>query len=257
MDNNCDNQVPDGDFDGVFGCDGDCDDGNAQVNPFESEVCNGVDDDCNGQVDEGWGDNDGDGWSVCVDCDDDDASISPGATEVCDDQLDNDCDSAADCNDTDCATSNNSAPVADAGVDQALSATSSCGVDNYGNTVCDPCIWDFSVFGDDDDSVGDDDDSVGDDDDSVSNSAGAAPDGSGSFDVDGNVETTTWSFQNNESGWTFLNSSGEVPQMNTLSTPMTTAGTQVFEDTLQLELIDCNGMSDTDTVTYTFTCTAN
>ncbi|MCB9669569.1 MAG: hypothetical protein H6734_08875 [Alphaproteobacteria bacterium] len=42
----------------------DCDDGSSAVRPFRSDVCNGVDDDCDGRVDEGhtaWLDADGDG----------------------------------------------------------------------------------------------------------------------------------------------------------------------------------------------------
>jgi hypothetical protein len=56
---------PDVDMDGyadctVPGCDdtglmcGDCDDGDANVNPAEVEACNHVDDDCNGLTDEGF-----------------------------------------------------------------------------------------------------------------------------------------------------------------------------------------------------------
>ncbi len=49
--------------------DGDCDDTNAEVNPRIDEVCNEVDDDCDGQVDEFVGgfyytDDDGDGWGT-------------------------------------------------------------------------------------------------------------------------------------------------------------------------------------------------
>jgi len=42
----------DGDGDGVTGCDGDCDDDNALISPATEEVCDGLDDNCNGAVDE-------------------------------------------------------------------------------------------------------------------------------------------------------------------------------------------------------------
>jgi hypothetical protein len=82
-----------------------------------AEVCNSIDDDCDGFVDEGvtiarYQDADADGYgnptgesSVCAgsagyaaqagDCDDSDPLQSPGATEVCD-ALDNDCDALID-----------------------------------------------------------------------------------------------------------------------------------------------------------------
>jgi hypothetical protein len=45
---------PDVDQDGYTLCAGDCDDANSQVHPGAVERCNGRDDDCNGQIDEGF-----------------------------------------------------------------------------------------------------------------------------------------------------------------------------------------------------------
>ena len=84
------------DEDGFVGtaCEGeDCDDEDPGVHPGADEACDGVDNDCDGDVDEGF-DGDGDGYLVCEDdCDDGDPSIHPGAEEVCD-GIDNDCDGA-------------------------------------------------------------------------------------------------------------------------------------------------------------------
>jgi hypothetical protein len=97
----------------------DCDDASSAVNPGATEVCNGVDDDCDGTVDIGamdastwYADTDGDGYGdpattavACTaptghvadgsDCDDGEAAVHPGATDTCD-GLDNDCDGATD-----------------------------------------------------------------------------------------------------------------------------------------------------------------
>jgi len=73
----------------------DCNDLDPSVNPSADEVCNGRDDDCNGDVDEGF-DQDGDGNTSCAgDCDDDDPAAFQGAAETCDGK-DNDCDSRVD-----------------------------------------------------------------------------------------------------------------------------------------------------------------
>ncbi len=95
----------------------DCDDTNADIHPGAAEVCDSVDNDCDGSVDEGlptnpyYRDRDGDGYGRwgriwrCEapagyadnndDCDDYDENVHPGATEVCDDK-DNDCNGVVD-----------------------------------------------------------------------------------------------------------------------------------------------------------------
>ncbi len=101
---------------------GDCDDGLAAVNPSALESCNGVDDDCDGLLDDAdadvidpllWfadedGDDYGDGALETVaceaplgfvaddtDCDDDDFKVNPAADEICD-GFDNNCDLLVD-----------------------------------------------------------------------------------------------------------------------------------------------------------------
>ncbi len=100
QDNDCNGRVDEGfDVDGDFfaTCFGDCNDTNPNVNPRRSElVGNMIDDDCDGQVDEGGTDSDGDGFSpICGDCNDRDRSVNPRATEVCD-RVDNNCDAYVD-----------------------------------------------------------------------------------------------------------------------------------------------------------------
>jgi len=79
-DGDCDDSDPllqadDADFDGFSTCTGDCDDTVYAINPAAAEVCDLVDNDCDGvQVEEV--DGDGDGDPLCNDCDDDDDEMN-------------------------------------------------------------------------------------------------------------------------------------------------------------------------------------
>jgi hypothetical protein len=84
----------DDDGDGWTETEGDCDDSDPRISPDAGEESNGVDDDCDGDVDEPPEplDEDGDGWTPeDGDCDDTDPLVHPDAADLCD-ELDNDCD---------------------------------------------------------------------------------------------------------------------------------------------------------------------
>jgi hypothetical protein len=108
----------DADGDGYYAEIDDCNDSNPNIHPGALEVCDGVDNDCDDQIDEGfvmntyYRDADHDGYgdpshtivdcampygyvSNSADCNDGNAAIHPGALELCN-RMDDDCDGYID-----------------------------------------------------------------------------------------------------------------------------------------------------------------
>jgi sugar lactone lactonase YvrE len=91
----------DADGDGHIVCDGDCDDSNPAIYVGHAEICDGLDNDCDGSRGVGDADFDCDGVMVCQgDCVDYDPAIHPGQVETCD-ALDNNCSGIVDDRDMD------------------------------------------------------------------------------------------------------------------------------------------------------------
>lgn len=104
---------------------GDCDDSDPNIHPGAVEWCNGIDDNCDAEIDDV--DRDGDGFSVCADdCDDLDPTIHPDALDeevllaspvsgpvydcqYCD-GVDNDCNDAIDDKCDNCSPEDETAP---------------------------------------------------------------------------------------------------------------------------------------------------
>ena len=144
---------------GMVTDDTDCDDDESAANPGETEVCDNIDNDCDGDTDDAdssvdlstastwYTDSDGDGYgdasssslacaqpsgevSDSTDCDDGDSGVNPGETEICDSlDTDEDCDGLADDADSGVDSSTMSTWYSDAdgdGYGDASSSTASC-----------------------------------------------------------------------------------------------------------------------------------
>lgn len=149
-DNNCNGQVDENvnfdlDQDGHFtpgSCQephDDCNDGNAAIYPGAPEICDWLDNNCDGQMDEGLStDADQDGyyapgscWWPATDCNDGNSGINPGAPEICWDGVDNNCNGQMDedctqCTDGDTLPCPYSGPANAEGVGICRAATKAC-----------------------------------------------------------------------------------------------------------------------------------
>ena len=144
----------DGTYDALVG--GDCDDENPLVSPGGVELCDSVDNTCNGIVDEEC-DKDSDGYcnaakqiignpAACPngggDCNDFDPDVNPGAVEICD-TVDNDCDTLTDegveapCGGCAPVCLLGAGPNSDAPFQESGQTFDGAGLDDNGNVVLD------------------------------------------------------------------------------------------------------------------------
>ncbi|MCP5003613.1 MAG: PASTA domain-containing protein, partial [Planctomycetes bacterium] len=164
---------PDNDLDGDGFTEnqGDCDDNDAAINPNAEEVCDDVDNNCDGQIDESlkitfYEDSDGDSYGnpdstteACdqpsgyvtdtTDCNDNDGSVNPGATETPYNGKDDDCDPATldddldndgygiatDCNDNDDSIYQGATETPYDGIDQDCDGSDLVDVDGDGHVA--------------------------------------------------------------------------------------------------------------------------
>ncbi len=142
----CDDNDPtaypeDRDGDGASGCDEppDCADDDPTIHPGADEVCDGEDNDCDGEA-PGEEDEDGDGYPICADdCDDTDPLVTPGDQ---DGDGASGCDDPPDCDDGDASLTpvdgdGDGASTCDGDCDDTDAALNVDDADGDGSTTCD------------------------------------------------------------------------------------------------------------------------
>jgi hypothetical protein len=136
----------DADRDGYRICQGDCDDTRASVHPGAPEICDGLDNNCNGQIDEGVSGVDSDGDGIHNACDNCPFAYNPTQLDSDGDHVGNSCDNCLfvpnpDQHDTD------SDGLGDACDNCALDynpSQSDFDGDRAGD-ACDNCIFDYNA----------------------------------------------------------------------------------------------------------------
>ena len=196
----------DDDRDGVSVCQGDCDDTRVDVHEGAEESLDGMDNDCDGTIDENTVafDDDGDGYSENEgDCADADASVGPDSTETID-GVDEDCDGTVD-EDTDAYDDDGDGYTELGGDCDDADARLNPGEEERANgddDNCDGTVDEGTSSGDDDgdgyaEGAGDCDDT------SAATFPGAAETADGvDEDCDGTVDEGTVAFDDDGDGYT-------------------------------------------------------
>ncbi|MFT5683178.1 MAG: hypothetical protein ACI8RZ_004107, partial [Myxococcota bacterium] len=206
--NDCNGGTPslyDIDGDGFTSCAGDCDDQNAEIRPGAPETLDGIDEDCDGTIDEGTDayDDDGDGFSELEgDCNDYSIEIGPDSEETNGNGIDDDCDGVVDLGSEDpdgdgYTTLGGDCDESDASLHPGADELAD-GIDNDCDGVVDEGT---SAYDDDGDGYSEDDGDCDDTDDSI------APDATESADwldndCDGVVDEGTDHYDDDGDGFT-------------------------------------------------------
>ena len=248
IDSDCDGlDAPDVDGDGfqtdAVGGD-DCDDTDATVGPGLPELADGIDNDCDGIVDEDteYADMDGDGFAPAGgDCDDDDAGVHPAASETAD-GIDEDCDgtidegtSAYDDDGDGWSEDDGDCDDSDASTAPDLAEVDGDGVDND----CDGVV-DDGRFDADSDGMTEDAGDCDDDDATVHPGAVELADGLDN-DCDGLIDEGTTAYDDDGDG--FSEDDGDCDDGDDRTHPEATEALNGVDD-------DCNGVVDEGTEVY-------